>query len=55
MSDSDGEVEGDEKMQRSEATKMPVPLEQGGLYCHLHGLVRDPDWWQPYAASSSES
>jgi hypothetical protein len=46
LSDSDSEVEEHEKMQRSEATKMPVPL--GRIYCHLHGLVRDPDWWQPY-------
>jgi hypothetical protein len=36
LSDSDSEMEGDEKMPRSEATKMPVSLEEGGLYRHLH-------------------
>ena len=46
MSDSDHEVEGDEKLQGKEAIDMP--LKEGHVYHHLHGLVRDPDWWQPY-------
>ena len=25
-----------------------MPLEEGHVYHHLHGLVRDPDWWKPY-------
>jgi hypothetical protein len=49
MSESDSEWQGDEKKQRTEAREMPVPLKEGGIYCHLHGLLRDPDWWQPYA------